>query len=152
METPVRSRPRPAPRRANAVLGSLTIPGRPQEVRRTRAFVTRTLAAAGKGDGVDSYAATLLTSELVTNAIRHTASGDPAGTVTIAIVDVADGVLIEVTDEGSSAGTPVVRSDLLTQNGHGLYLVQQLATQWGFLRDPGHTTVWFHLAGGAGDR
>ena len=147
METPVRSRPRPAPRRRNAVLGSLTIPGRPQEVRRTRSFVTRTLAAAGKGDSVDSDAATLLTSELVTNAIRHTASGGPCGTVTIVIVDVPDGALIEVIDDGSSAGTPVVRSELMAQHGHGLYLVQQLAAQWGFLRDAGGTTVWFHLDG-----
>lgn len=146
METPVQSRT--ATRRRHAVLGSLTIPGRPEEVRGSRAFVTRTLAAAGKGDSVDSHAATLLTSELVTNAIRHTASGGPSGTVTIVIVDLPDGVLIEVVDEGSSAGTPVVRSDLLAQNGHGLYLVQQMAAQWGFLRDPGGTTVWFHLAGG----
>jgi hypothetical protein len=31
-----------------------------------------------------------------------------------------------------------------------LFLVQQLATQWGYLRDPAGTTVWFHLptAGG----
>jgi anti-sigma regulatory factor (Ser/Thr protein kinase) len=149
METPVRSRP--AIRRRNAVLGSLTIPGRPEEVRRTRGFVTRTLAAAGKGDRVDSDAATLLTSELVTNAIRHTASGGPSGMVTIVVVDVPDGALIEVIDDGSSVGTPVVRSDLLAQHGHGLYLVQQLAAQWGFLRDPGGTTVWFHLAGGAED-
>jgi anti-sigma regulatory factor (Ser/Thr protein kinase) len=149
METPVRSRP--ATRRRNAVLGSLTIPGRPEEVRRTRGFVTRTLAAAGKGDRVDSDAATLLTSELVTNAIRHTASGGPSGMVTIVVVDVPDGALIEVIDDGSSVGTPVVRSDLLAQHGHGLYLVQQLAAQWGFLRDPGGTTVWFHLAGGAED-
>jgi anti-sigma regulatory factor (Ser/Thr protein kinase) len=151
METPVRSRPRPAPRRRNAVLGSLTIPGRPEEVRRTRAFVTRALAAAGKGGSVDSHAATLLTSELVTNAIRHTASGAPSGTVTIVIVDVPDGVLIEVIDDGSSGGSPVVRSDLMAQNGHGLYLVQQMAAQWGFLRDAGGTTVWFHLASGADD-
>ena len=145
METPVRSRP--APRRRSAVLGSLTIPGRPEEVRGARAFVTRTLTAAGKGNSVDSDAATLLTSELVTNAIRHTASGRPSGTVTVVIVNVPDGVLIEVIDEGSSAGTPAVRNDLMAQHGHGLYLVQQMAAQWGFLRDPGGTTVWFHLAG-----
>jgi len=151
METPVRSRRRPAPRRRNAVLGSLTIPGRPEEVRRTRAFVTRTLAAAGKGDSVDSHAATLLASELVTNAIRHSASGGPSGTVTIVVVDVPDGVLIEVTDDGSSAGSPVVRSNLMAQNGQGLYLVQQMAAQWGFLRDADGTTVWFHLAGGTDD-
>ena len=147
METPVRNRP--AARRRNAVLGSLTIPGRPQEVRGARAFITRTLAAAGKADAVDSDAATLLTSELVTNAIGHSASGGPSGTVRIVVVDVPDGVLVEVTDDGS-AGTPVVRSDLMAQHGHGLYLVQQLAAQWGFLREPGGTTVWFHLARCAG--
>jgi hypothetical protein len=67
--------------------------------------------------------------------------------VTIVIVGVPDGVLIEVTDDGS-AGAPAVRSDLLSPDGHGLYLVQQLAAQWGYLRDAGGTTVWFHLAGG----
>ena len=56
-----------------------------------------------------------------------------------------DGVLIEVIDDGSD-GTPVVKRDLLTTNGHGLYLVQQLAAQWGYLRDAAGTTVWFHLS------
>ena len=152
METPVKSPPvprqAPAPgsRQRSAVIGSLTIPGRPEEVRGTRAFIARTLAAAGKGGVVDSDAATLLTSELVTNAITHTASGASSGTVAIVVLDVPDGVLVEVTDEGS-AGTPAVRGDLMAPDGHGLLLVQQLAAQWGFLRAPGGTTVWFHLAG-----
>ncbi|HEY0938236.1 MAG TPA: ATP-binding protein, partial [Trebonia sp.] len=93
----------------------------------------------------DSDAATLLTSELVTNAILHTDSGAPGGTVTIVVVDVPDGVLVEVVDDGSG-GTPVVKGDLLATDGHGLYLVQQLTAQWGYLRDPAGTTVWFHLA------
>ena len=126
-----------------AILGSATIPGRPEEVRNARAFVARTLAV-GTTTTVDVDTATLLTSELVTNAVLHTASGAPGGTVTIVVVDVADGVLIEVIDDGS-AGTPVVKDDLLTANGHGLYLVQQLTAQWGYLRDPAGTTVWFHL-------
>ncbi len=127
-----------------AILGSATIPGRPEEVSGARAFVARTLSAVGKTPAVDADTATLLTSELVTNAILHTASGAPGGTVTIVVVDVADGVLIEVIDDGS-AGTPVVKDDLLTTNGHGLYLVQQLTAQWGYLRDLAGTTVWFHL-------
>jgi anti-sigma regulatory factor (Ser/Thr protein kinase) len=127
------------------ILGSLTIHGRAEEVSGARAFVTRTLSAAGKGQRVDSDAATLLTSELVTNAILHTASGAPDGSVTVVMVDVPDGVLIEVIDDGSG-GTPIVKGDLLSADGHGLYLVQQLAAQWGYLRDPAGTTVWFHLA------
>jgi anti-sigma regulatory factor (Ser/Thr protein kinase) len=93
---------------------------------------------------VDVDTATLLTSELVTNAIVHTASGAPGGTVTIVVVDVEDGVLIEVIDDGS-VGVPVVRDESLTTNGHGLFLVQQLTAQWGYLRDPAGTTVWVHL-------
>ena len=151
MDTPLKSRStaRAAPltpgcdQRA-AILGSATIPGRPEEVSGARAFVTRTLSAVGKTPTVAADTATLLTSELVTNAILHTASGAPGGTVTIVVVDVADGVLVEVIDDGSP-GTPVVKDDLLTTSGHGLYLVQQLTAQWGYLRDPAGTTVWFHL-------
>jgi len=151
MDTPLKSRPgpgagvRPGLRQRTSILGSLTIPGRAQEVSAARAFVARTLSAAGKGPAVDSDAATLLTSELVTNAIRHTDSGAPGGTVTIVVVDVPDGVLVEVIDDGS-AGTPVVKGDLLATDGHGLFLVQQLTAQWGYLRDTAGTTVWFHLA------
>jgi anti-sigma regulatory factor (Ser/Thr protein kinase) len=151
MDTPLKSRPVPGPiptrkaRHRTAILGSVTIPGQAEEVSGVRAFITRTLAAAGKEQRIDSDAATLLTSELVTNAIVHTASGAPGGSVTIVVVGVPDGVLIEVIDDGSP-GTPVVKADVFAADGHGLYLVQQLAAQWGYLRDPAGTTVWFHLA------
>jgi anti-sigma regulatory factor (Ser/Thr protein kinase) len=151
MDTPLKSRPAPGPvptleaRHRTAILGSVTMPGRAEEVSEARAFITRTLAATGKGRRIDSDAATLLTSELVTNAIVHTASGAPEGSVTIVVIDVPDGVLIEVIDDGSPE-TPVVKGDLFAANGHGLYLVQQLAAQWGYLRNPGGTTVWFHLS------
>jgi anti-sigma regulatory factor (Ser/Thr protein kinase) len=151
MDTPLKSRsitkatpPSPGSDRRTAILDSATIPGRPEEVSGARAFVARTLSAVGKTPTVDADTATLLTSELVTNAILHTASGAPGGTVTIVVVDVEDGVLIEVIDDGS-AGTPVVKDGVLTADGHGLYLVQQLTAQWGYLRDPAGTTVWFHL-------
>ena len=138
MNTPLKSR-------STAILGSATVPGRAEEVSGVRAFVARTLSAADKAPPLDSDAATLLTSELVANAIQHTASGAAGGTVTIVVVDVPDGVLVEVIDDGSD-GTPVVKRGVLTTNGHGLLLVQQLAAQWGYLRDPAGTTVWFHLS------
>jgi anti-sigma regulatory factor (Ser/Thr protein kinase) len=151
MDTPLKSRPGhgtvPASglRQRTAILASLTIQGRPEEVSAARAFIARTLSSSGKGHAVDSDAATLLTSELVTNAILHTESGAPGGTVTVVMVDVPDGVLVEVIDDGSP-GTPVVKGDLLATDGHGLFLVQQLTAQWGYLRDTAGTTVWFHLA------
>lgn len=154
METPEgNSRPgsgahrRPGPRgtaggtRAT-VLGSLTIPGRPEQVATARAFVSRTLSSHQVGADYD--AATLLTSEIVTNAIQHTKSGVDGGTVIIVVIRVSRGVLVEIIDDGS-AGTPVVKGDLYAAEGHGLFLVQHLAAQWGYLRDPAGTTVWFHL-------
>ena len=124
------------------VLGSLTIPGRPEQVSLARAFVARTLGTSQTG--ADPDAATLLTSEIVTNAIQHTKSGVDGGTVTIVVIGVSRGILVEIIDDGS-AGTPVVKGDLYAAEGHGLFLVQHLASQWGYLRDQAGTTVWFHL-------
>src|ERR1700730_15133911 len=131
------------------VLGSLTIPGRPEQVGLARAFVARTLGA--NQTGADADAATLLTSEIVTNAIQHTKSGVDGGTVTIVVIGVSRGVLVEVIDDGS-AGTPVVKGDLYAAEGHGLFLVQHLASQWGYLRDPAGTTVWVHLPAAGASR
>jgi anti-sigma regulatory factor (Ser/Thr protein kinase) len=124
-----------------AVLGSLTIPGRPEHVREARAFVAKAL-----GDlhaGVDN--AVLLTSELVTNAVMHSSSRCAGGSVTVLIVESDGGVRIEVADEGSDLSAPVVRGDVYASDGHGLFLVQTLADQWGYVRDNGGTTVWFWL-------
>jgi len=125
------------------VLGSLTIPGHPEQVSAARAFVARTLSAHRPGTDADT--ATLLTSEIVTNAIVHTKSGVEGGTVTIVVIGIPRGVLVEIID-GGSAGAPVVKGDLYATDGHGLFLVQNLAAQWGYLREPAGTTVWFHLA------
>jgi anti-sigma regulatory factor (Ser/Thr protein kinase) len=124
------------------VLGSLTIPGRPEQVGLARAFVARTLGT--NQVGADPDAATLLTSEIVTNAIQHTKSGVDGGAVTIVVIGVSRGVLVEIIDDGS-AGPPVVKGDLYAAEGHGLFLVQNLASEWGYLRDSAGTTVWFHL-------
>ncbi len=140
-----RRRPGSTPR--PSILGSVTVPGEPEQVSLVRRLVARTLAAAGL-PGIDSDAATLLTSELVTNALLHTDSGLPGGSVTVVIRALPDGILVEVVDDGA-AGTPVVKDDALAGEGQGLYLVQQMAAQWGYLRDKAGTTVWFYLAAAA---
>jgi anti-sigma regulatory factor (Ser/Thr protein kinase) len=136
---------------AAIVLGSLTVPGRPEQVSRARAFVAGLAGLAACGaDGAD--VAALLTSELVTNAMLHTNSGTAHGAVTVVVVDGADGLMVEVIDDGSPACGPEVQGDRYASHGHGLFLVEQLAARWGFLRDPAGTTVWFQLdRDGAGD-
>ncbi len=123
------------------VLGSLTIPGRPQHVREARAFVAKALGELHPA--LDT--AVLLTSELVTNAVMHSSSRCAGGAVSILIMESAGGMRVEVADEGSDLSAPVVRGDVYASDGHGLFLVQTLADQWGYLRDDNGTTVWFWL-------
>ena len=129
---------------AGVVLGSLTVPGMPEQVSRARAFVAglATRTALGR-DSVDTAA--LLTSELVTNAMLHTSSGIAGGTVTIVVVDGSDGLMVEVIDDGAPDHGPEVQGDRYAAHGHGLFLVEQLAARWGYLRDAVGTTVWFQL-------
>jgi len=63
----------------------------------------------------------------------------------VLIKEAADGLRIEVADQGSDLSSPVVRGDIYASDGHGLFLVQTLADQWGYLRDEAGTTVWFLL-------
>jgi len=126
-----------------AVLGSLTIPGRPEHVREARVFAAKAL-----GDlhpALDNIV--LLTSELVTNAITHSRSRQHDGAVQIVVTESEGGVRVEVSDEGSELSAPVVRSEVFASDGHGLFLVQSLADQWGYVRGNNCTTVWFWLAG-----
>jgi anti-sigma regulatory factor (Ser/Thr protein kinase) len=125
-----------------AVLGSLTVPGRPEHVRETRAFVAKALGELHPS--LDT--AVLLTSELVTNAVMHSSSRCMGGSISVVIMETGGGLRIEVADEGSELSSPVVRGDVYASDGHGLFLVQTLSDQWGYLRDDSGTTVWFWLA------
>jgi len=128
-----------------SVLGTLTIPGRPERVCAARSFVEKALGEASPA----TDAAVLLVSETVTNAVLHSNSRRLGGTVTITIIKVGSRTLIEVTDDGSEVSAPVVKGDGCVSGGHGLLLVQALADQWGYVRDDAGTTVWFWLSGPA---
>ncbi|HTW00798.1 MAG TPA: ATP-binding protein [Streptosporangiaceae bacterium] len=129
-----------------AVIGSLTIPGRPDQVCAARAFITKVLGEAEPATEV----AVLLASETVTNAVLHSNSRRPGGTVTITALETGGGVRIEVTDCGSELSAPVVKPDGCITGGNGLLLVQTLADEWGYARDEFVTTVWFWLQHGRG--
>ena len=82
---------------------------------------------------------------------RRTAATDtPQATTPTASVPVIVGSLtiagrVEVVDNGSVRSTPVVKSEVFEPDGHGLFLVEQLADNWGYTRDTVGTTVWFRL-------
>ncbi|ERR1700678_1481014 len=102
---------------------------------------------------VDESLAALLTSELVTNAIRHV-PGRPAALV----VSCGYGQLrVDVHDR--SCVMPVLMDAAAdAENGRGLMMVASLAADWGFYPTPEGKAVYFTLAlharpgGGAGRR
>src|SRR2546421_7359502 len=83
----------------------------------------------------------LLTSELVTNAIRH-AEGD----VELSIAhSKGDCVRIEVRD--LSERLPVMRPlDTAREGGWGLHIVGRIATRWGLEKRTGEKTIWCEVA------
>jgi anti-sigma regulatory factor (Ser/Thr protein kinase) len=123
------------------ILGSVTLVGRPEYVRAARQFVTRTIG----DDHPKADAAVLLTSELVTNAVTHSRSRLPGGTIELVVATKSSGLLISVTDNGSDSQVPAIGVRPGGENGHGLLLVEKLADVWGYLQDSARTVVWFRL-------
>src|SRR3982074_474335 len=86
------------------VLGSITVPGRPEHVCAARSFVEKSLDEAGPAT---TDTAVLLASETVTNAVLHSNSRRPGGTVTVTVIEIGGGIRIEVAADGSGMGTPL---------------------------------------------
>jgi anti-sigma regulatory factor (Ser/Thr protein kinase) len=87
----------------------------------------------------------LLTSELVTNAVRHGAT-DPNESILVRALKVDGAVRVEVCDEGlTSFDAGPGGTDLMEPGGHGLVLLDALAARWGV--DSGSPKcVWFETA------
>jgi anti-sigma regulatory factor (Ser/Thr protein kinase) len=84
----------------------------------------------------------LLTSELVTNAVRHGAS-DPHESILLSARRTDGAVRVEVCDEGLTAFEAGPEgTDLMEPGGNGLVLVEALASRWGVNRGQ-PKCVWF---------
>jgi anti-sigma regulatory factor (Ser/Thr protein kinase) len=90
---------------------------------------------------VDPDVAILLTSELVTNAIRY----EVTATVTLAITRSVGQLRVDVHD--TSRFLPMlVDASAEDEAGRGLMLVTTLSDEWGFYRTPAGKAVYFTLA------
>jgi anti-sigma regulatory factor (Ser/Thr protein kinase) len=118
---------------------STSLSGHPRSAGDARRFVAGSLEPWLLGPLVDTV--TLLTSELVTNALVHAGSDVD---VVVRLTSVL--ARVEVTDRSEVASAP--RSSSLEDDaGRGLALVQALARRWGTSRQPGGgKTVWFEVA------
>ncbi len=127
-----------------AIETSLSLPVHPSSPGRARRFVRDVLAAWGAQQFEER--ATLLTSELVTNAVLH-ARTNPELTLRLS----GDRLWVGVADE-----TPVSpvrkRYGPEAATGRGLLLVERMATAWGTsVSDQGHgKVVWFELSSDGG--
>jgi anti-sigma regulatory factor (Ser/Thr protein kinase) len=93
----------------------------------------------------------LLTSEVVTNAVRHTSSA-ALGDVIVRLDVEPDVVRIEVLNPGASFDPPVPQTPSTSGTGLGLFLVDSLARDWGVEREGERTKVWFEVPTGANGR
>ena len=121
----------------------LRLPPEPIATTLARAAV----AAVGSGlpEGVVSDVE-LLTSEVVSNAVRH-ANLDPSQEIVLRIV--SDGyVRVEVADPGPPFEAQRRRRGS-GSSGWGLFLVDALATSWGVEPEGRGKKVWFELGAGA---
>ncbi|MEW1634153.1 SpoIIE family protein phosphatase [Streptomyces sp. NPDC093801] len=113
------------------------LPADPSKVGDLRAAATRRLADWGLDEL--AFAAELLLSELVTNAIRY--GGEP-----IQVRLIHDRTLICEVSDGSSTAPHLRRAASTDEGGRGLFLVAQLAQAWGTRYTPRGKVIWAECA------
>ncbi|WP_309052181.1 ATP-binding protein [Streptomyces sp.] len=139
--------PSPQPRTDAVRRFAFELPARTASVARARRLAEERLILWGCGPEIRDTVA-LIVSELVTNAVVHTASGH----VVCELREGEETLRIAVRDEGGPAG-PRIRDCGAEERGRGLLIVDALATSWGAERT-GHgtaQTVWAELAHGMGE-
>jgi anti-sigma regulatory factor (Ser/Thr protein kinase) len=114
----------------------LHLPATPTAAGRARAVVARTLTDWGLEDLL--FPVELVTSELVSNAVRH------AGTEADLLLGLGPGgVRVAVRDgEPSAPILPAGPSDVPREGGRGILLVSALAQRWGVLTGSHDKIVW----------
>ncbi len=117
-----------------------TLPCQPESAGRARRLVSAALNTWGIAELVD--AGTLIVSELVGNAVRHT----PCRLVRVSVRRVTDDLVrIGVTDKSHALPKMDLAADG-DETGRGLVLVDTLSHRWGYDEMRWGKTVWAELA------
>jgi anti-sigma regulatory factor (Ser/Thr protein kinase) len=122
------------------VRASLVLRAVPESAGAARRFIAD-MCTAAKLDEDDCSLAALLTSELVTNAIKY------GGSRAVLEAHTPGGVMrVSVRDDNPDLPAAGAPPDLTAENGRGLLLVQALAARWGVEDLAGDgKVVWFEL-------
>src|SRR6266568_3748735 len=103
-------------------------------------------------DHPSAHDAALIVSELVSNAITHSRSGQPGGTVLVAIEAAAQPaeVRIEVRDAGGPRAPVLTAADPGSEHGRGLAIISALAAEWASETSQAGRATWCRLSTGRG--
>lgn len=124
------------------IMAVAVVPGRPEVVPALRTLIGSLLARHPAIDDIR-----LMTTEIITNTIQHTRSGERGGMLTLAVLDAGHATRIEVIDQGGVTGHPHLRDDVDedSEDGYGLQLVAALATKWDAVIWGTGTKTWFEV-------
>ncbi len=113
--------------------------GQRAQVREVRAWVKGLLPAC---DALEDL--TLIATELTTNAVTHTRSGEAGGRFTVDITWSADCARVVVGDQGSdeAPGGPGEGQPGDAESGRGLLMVAALSSAWGLAGNAAARWVW----------
>lgn len=117
----------------------MSFPCRPEQCAVARRWLTEWLGE----DNPVTCAAVQLLSEAFGNSVAHSRSREVRVDVRL-----EDGVFrAEVTDGGAGSDPAVGAADGMQEGGRGLFILEQLAKDWGWERLPGgELRLWFSLA------
>jgi serine/threonine-protein kinase RsbW len=91
----------------------------------------------------------VIASELATNAVEHTRSGDPGGRFTVDVTWSPDSARVVVGDQGSDevpeSAASLEEEFACAESGRGLWLVGQLSAAWGSAGDSEARWLWADL-------
>lgn len=86
--------------------------------------------------------------EIFGNSVRHSGSGAPGETITVAVRVGDEVVRVEVTDRSGPGVPELDPAGQDAEGGRGLQLVADLAARWGWRRRGGRIVTWFELSPG----
>jgi anti-sigma regulatory factor (Ser/Thr protein kinase) len=119
------------------MMTALVLPGRPEAAAGARDFAGKVLAGyPAAGDAI------IALNEMVTNAVQHSRSGLPGGTLEVRLTVTAASVLAEVVDDGPLGAPAAASRETFAERGRGLVLIEALTQAWGAT---GRGCWWFWL-------
>ena len=122
----------------NSVSWSGQFPGQSSQVGAVRRFTREHI---GRNDALE-----VVVSELATNAIRHSRSGEPGGWFTLQLQRFPETVQVRVSDLGGPKEPTCVEDAGTGSSGRGLTLVDGFSIAWGVEGGEVGRVVWAELA------